>query len=247
MKWQLSKKYFCGFVLFCLFLLPVFSAVGSMKNTESEETVNSQQPNLKLNLNLQNLNLQSFNPNMTLFCSLPENNESSLIQSATSSTNLSQSLQSMKTNLEILTQQLQILKEQSKESQKTSQRYKELWNQAEQKVNELTETNNSLIAALESNKEDTSVIEQLFGELYSDYQNLVLAKESLELRVKAQKKVKQTAYITSGAVTVTGLGLWFCGDAIDNQAMKDIGIGLTFGGGIPLLSISITDLISRFR
>ena len=122
-----------------------------------------------------------------------------------------------------------------------------MWNQAEQKINELTETNNSLIAALESNKEDTSVIEQLFGELYSDYQNLVLAKESLELRVKAQKKVKQTAYITSGAVTVTGLGLWFCGDAIDNQAMKDIGIGLTFGGGIPLLSISITDLISRFR
>lgn len=247
MKWQLSKKYFCGFALFCLFLLPVFSAVGIIQNTESEETVNSQQSNLNLNLNLQNLNLQNSKTDMTIFCSLPEDNESNLIQSETSSTNLSQSLQSMKTNLEILTQQLQILKEQSKESQKTSQRYKELWNQAEQKVNELTETNNSLIAALESNKEDTSVIEQLFGELYSDYQNLVLAKESLELRVKAQKKVKQTAYITSGAVTVTGLGLWLCGDAIDNQAMKDIGIGLTFGGGIPLLSISITDLISRFR
>lgn len=247
MKWQLSKKYFCGFVLFCLFLLPVFSAVGSIQNTESEETATNQQPNLNLNLNLQNLNLQSFKTDMTISCSLPEGNESSLIQSETSSTNLSQSLQSMKKNLEILTQQLQILKEQSKESQKTSQRYKELWNQTEQKVNELTETNNSLIATLESNKEDTSVIEHLFGELYSDYQNLVLAKESLELSVKALKKVKQTAYITSGAVTVTGLGLWFCGDAIDNQVMKDIGIGLTFGGGIPLLSISVTDLISRFR
>ena len=144
-------------------------------------------------------------------------------------------------------QQLQTLKQQSKESQKTSQRYKELWNQTEQKINELTETNNSLIAALESNKEDTSVIEHLFGELYSDYQNLVLAKESLELNVKAQRKIKQTAYITSGAVTVTGLGLWFCGDAIDNQVMKDIGIGLALGGGIPLLSISVTDLICRFR
>lgn len=122
-----------------------------------------------------------------------------------------------------------------------------MWNQTEQKVNELTETNNSLITALESNKEDTSVIEHLFGELYADYQNLVLARESLELNVKVLKKVKQTAYITSGAVTVTGLGLLFCGGAIDNQVMKDIGIGLTFGGGIPLLSISVTDLISRFR
>lgn len=247
MKWQLSKKYFCGLVLFCLFLLPVFSAVGSMPNTESAETEKNQQLNLNLNLNLQNPNLLNFNPDMTLLCSLPENNESSLIQSATSSTNLSQSLQSMKMNLEILTQQLQTLKKQSEESQKTSQKYKELWNQTEQKVNELTETNNSLIAALESNKEDISVIEQLFGELYSDYQNLVLAKESLALKVQVQKKVMQTAYITSGAVTITGLGLWFCGNAIDNQTLKDIGIGLTFGGVIPLISVSITDLISRFR
>lgn len=247
MKWQLSKKYLCGFVLFCLFFLPAFSAVGTTLNTESEETASNQQPNLNPNLNLQNPNLQNFKTDMTIFCSLPEDNESNLNQSATSSTNLSQSLQSMKTNLEILTQQLQTLKQQSKESQKTSQRYKELWNQTEQKINELTETNNSLIAALESNKEDTSVIEHLFGELYSDYQNLVLAKESLELSVKAQRKIKQTAYITSGAATVTGLGLWFCGDAIDNQVMKDIGIGLALGGGIPLLSISITDLISRFR
>lgn len=115
------------------------------------------------------------------------------------------------------------------------------------KVNELTETNNGLIAALESNREDTSVVANLFGELHTDYSNLILLKESLELQVKSKKTVLKVAYVSAGITTVSGLGLWFCGDAIDNQVMKDIGIGLTFGGGIPLVSISVTDLISRFR
>ena len=122
-----------------------------------------------------------------------------------------------------------------------------MWNQTEQKVNELAETNNSLIAALESNKEDTSAITELFGGLYADYQNVILLKESLELQLKSKKTLAKTAYIATGAATATGLGLWLCGRMADNEPLKYAGIGLTFGGGVPLVAISVTDLISRLK
>lgn len=120
-------------------------------------------------------------------------------------------------------------------------------NQAESKVNELSETNNSLIAALESNKEDTSVITGLFGDLYTDYQNVILLKESLELQLKTKRALVKTAYITTGAVTLAGLGFWICGKMTDNDNIKYAGVGLTFGGGVPLVAISVTDLISCFK
>lgn len=112
---------------------------------------------------------------------------------------------------------------------------------------EMTETNNSLIKALESNKEDTALITRLFGGLREDYNNLILMKESLELQIENKRKVVIAGYTVAGGITLMGIGMWGLGGVIDNRHLKNIGIGMTFGGGIPLLAISITDIVTGLK
>ena len=92
--------------------------------------------------------------------------------------------------------------------------------------------------ALESNKEDTGHIVELFTDGKNEIKNL---KEYIVQLERSKTKLKNTR-ITAGIMAGAGIGMYFCANLIqDNEkikaALKGCGIGVA-ASGVVLLGVS---------